>query len=224
MERIDLFSIPIYKFKFDQHDQLKDQFTSYIKQREMFLKNTRVSTLMFTHPNLHKEELFKPFVDFSIESLQNVMDDLGFVPSIELTGLWGTHQQDGGYHHSHIHSNAFLAGVYYLEGNDATSGTNFYNTHQYHNVIRPAINGKQPRIASMHKTRFEEGVLYIFPAWLQHNTDVNRVSKTQSFRTILSFNSMPVGKTNTDEFDRYNYPSVENADMINYMDERVKVS
>jgi len=223
MERIELFSIPIYKFKFEQHDELKDPLLSYIKRRESFINNTRVETLMFTHPNLHKEELFKPFVDFANESLQSVMDDLGYIPSIEMTGLWGTHQQDGGRHHAHIHANSFLGGVYYLEGNEKTPGTNFYNTHQYFNLMRPAINGKPQYFKYNHKTKFEEGILYIFPAWLQHNTDPNIVGRTQSFRTILSFNAMPVGKTNTDEFDRYNYQSVKDVDMINSMHEIKRV-
>jgi len=224
MERIDIFSIPIYKFKFEQHDDLKESFLSYIKRHESLVNNTRVNTLMFTHSNLYKEELFKPFVDFANKNLQSVMNDLGYIPSIEITGMWATHQQNNGQHHTHIHGNSFLAGVYYLEGNEITPGTNFFNTHQYFNVIRPAINGNSLRFKNNYKTKFEESMLYIFPAWLQHNTDVNDFDKTRSYRTTLSFNSMPVGKTNTDEFDRYNYQSVMNADMINTMHDIKKMN
>lgn len=221
MEQIDLFAIPIYKFKFEQHQQYREAYLSYIKRREALINNSRRQTLMFTHPNLHKEIAFQSFKDFATECVAKAMDDLGYVPSFEFTSMWGTHQQDGGFHHSHIHSNAFLAGVYYLEGNDKTPGTSFKNVQQYFNVINPAVSGKPLKHKINHTLTFEEGTLYVFPGWLEHFTSTNNVNVTNSFRSILSFNVMPVGKTNTDEFDRYNFQSVQDADMISFKYERI---
>jgi hypothetical protein len=47
---------------------------------------------------------------------------------------------------------------------------------------------------------------------------MNNVSKT---RTIISFNIMPVGKTNNDCFDRYDYKQAEPSEMINELSERI---
>jgi len=33
------------------------------------------------------------------------------------------------------------------------------------------------------------------------------------------FNVMPLGKTNIDPFDRYHYQSVDNVEMINYIED-----
>ena len=63
---------------------------------------------------------------------------------------------------------------------------------------------------------WEEGKLIIFPAWAVHDTAINRSDRA---RTILSFNVMPLGKTNIDPFDRYHYQSVDNVEMINYIED-----
>ena len=220
MNRMDLFSIPIYKMEFEDHGKYKDQWVEYISQPEICKDATRRSTLKFTHPNLHKEEMFLPFTNFASECLNTVMGDLGFEPHIQMTGLWGTIQEEGGYHHRHTHGNSFLAGVYYLEGNSNNSGTTFINPLKEHRQIIPRRKtGKSLRILNQFDTKFEEGVLYIFPAWLEHQTNVNKMAVTGSVRKILSFNSMPVGKTNNDPFDRYNYPDTNNLDMVRGLNE-----
>jgi ectoine hydroxylase-related dioxygenase (phytanoyl-CoA dioxygenase family) len=66
---------------------------------------------------------------------------------------------------------------------------------------------------------FEEGSLLMFPGWLEHTTDRNR---NEDPRTIIGFNVMPIGKTNIDTFDRYNYQSVEGAELVNKIDDLFK--
>jgi Putative 2OG-Fe(II) oxygenase len=216
MNRMDLFSIPVYRIKFEDHKKYKDQWIEYLSQPEVCKDTTRRKTLKFTHPNLHKEEMFLPFTNFASECLYAVMGDLGFEPQIQMTGLWGTIQEEGGYHHRHTHGNSFLAGVYYLEGNQNNSGTTFFNPSKEHRQIIPRrLVGRTTRINNQIDTKFEEGILYIFPAWLEHQTNTNRMAITGSVRKILSFNSMPVGKTNNDPFDRYNFPNTAGLDMIN---------
>jgi uncharacterized protein (TIGR02466 family) len=224
MECIELFSIPLYKFKFENHKEHKDSFMKYLDNDEIYRKNTRPgSALNFTSPNLHKEDAFKPFVDFSISSLESVMDDLGFLPNIQMTSMWATKHINQGFHHRHTHGNSFLAGVYYLHGTENNSGTTFYNTHKYSSYIIPA---KKPethmKMHSSHATKFEEGCLYIFPSWLEHSTGMNNLAMTNAVRHILSFNTMPLGKTNHDEFDRYYYQEASTENMITYREDRFK--
>lgn len=216
-----LFGIPIYRIKFSRHDELKQTFIDYMENEEGF-SMTVSDTIKFTNANLHKSPIFEPFVKFTEESLNRVMDDLNYVPSIKLTGLWGTKHEDGQFHHRHTHHNSFMAGVYYLHGSDNSSGTTFYNFHHYHTIIRPAEQkGKEASLAmSMHYERFNEGTLVIFPAWLPHDTGRNNMKRTQTSRYILSFNSMPVGMTTADMFDRYNYPDPTNMKLINRIEDK----
>lgn len=207
-----LFGIPIYRRVWEHHESEKPKILEYFSKKENFGPYSSADRLLFTSPNLHKDPLFHPFYSFAMDALRDAMDDLGFESNIAMTGMWGTVHPDGGYHHRHTHFNSFLAGVYYLDGSKNSSGTAFYNPLHYQNLIFPAKKrNENPRMVGEYIQPFEEGTLIIFPAWLAHSTAQNNLAVTNSFRKILSFNSMPVGATNNDIFDRYHY-----VDTVNY--------
>ena len=221
IQKQGLFAIPIYKVKFPLHNELKQSFIDYMENEDEFSLTT-TETCKFTHANLHKVKTFEPFVEFVEQSLMRVMDDLNYIPKIKLTGMWGTKHENNQFHHRHTHHNSFLAGVYYLHGSENCSGTTFYNFHHYHTIIRPAEQiGKSATMAlTSHTEKFDEGTLVIFPAWLGHDTARNNVERTKTNRYILSFNAMPIGMTNSDLFDRYNYPDPTNMKLISRPEER----
>jgi uncharacterized protein (TIGR02466 family) len=211
------FYTPIYSFKFKKHKEYKEKVLNYLEDEELYKKNTRRRTLQFSHPNLHKEPIFEEYTQFFKECIAIAMDDYGHIPEFCMTGLWATkHKSNVGFHHLHTHNNSFFGGVYYFDGDEKAAGTAFYSPHRYASQIVPARNNKPLRNQHSLKLKWEEGRLIIFPAWAAHDTPVNYSEKT---RTILSFNVMPLGKTNTDAFDRYNYQDISNAEMINNMDE-----
>jgi uncharacterized protein (TIGR02466 family) len=212
----NLFGIPIYKTRFKHHSVLKPKWLEYLSDKENFRKNTRTGRLLFTSPNIHKEKIFEPLKEFVEDSLKLVMKDGGFTPDIALTGMWATVHPDGGFHHRHHHHNAYWAGVYYLDGSINSAGTTFYSPHYYNTIMSPKREKSAPsRMRNEYTSKFEEGTLVIFPAWLQHATASNDLRSSGKYRKIISFNSMPVGATNTDPFDRYNYPQPDD-NMVNY--------
>jgi len=213
----NLFGIPIYKSRFKHHSVLKPKWLEYLANKENFRKNTRNNRLLFTTPNIHKEEIFEPLKDFVLDSLQQVMKDNGFIPNINLTGMWATVHPDGGYHHRHHHHNAYWAGVYYLDGSDTSAGTTFYSPYYYNGIITPAREkNTSTKMRSDYTSQFEEGTLVIFPAWLQHATASNNLRSTGKYRKIVSFNAMPVGATNNDPFDRYYFPEVDGDKLVKH--------
>ena len=218
-----IFGTPIFKTRFADHEKHKERMISFLDDPEVFKLNTRVKSLQFSHPNLHMEKVFQPLVEFVNDSLSSAYQALGFVPSYQLTGMWATRQPRGGNHHRHSHGNTFLAGVYYLDGVSGTPGTNFYPMHSYNNIIIPQKLKVQPETAMKHAeiTPFEEGMLVIFPGWQTHDTSPN---KSGAVRSIIAFNSMPIGKTNSDSFDRFYYKPVDPSEMINYTIERFDVN
>ena len=219
MEELKLFSIPLYKFKYPSHTDFKAAIMPYLWDDEVWKgagpSNSHVD---FTTPNLHKMEMFNPIKMFIKQSLEEAMTDLGFEPNIQMTGMWGTRHKGNQYHHRHSHQNSFLAGVYYLSGTQENSGTIFYNVHRRHTHIVPAMK-TQMKIRNDWVHPFEEGTLIIFPAWLEHSTHANNLNKTTSTRHILSFNSMPLGKTTNDVFDRFNFQDVSDVEMISRWNE-----
>ena len=217
----DLFGVPIYKDRFEEHQEYKQKFLDFCGQEEIYSKNSRnPAVLQLSHPNLHKEAIFNPLVNFFKIKIAEAFVDMGFVPSFEITSMWSTRQPRGGNHHRHLHYNTFLAGVYYLDGVDNTSGTRFFCPYTQHRVIYPTrIDNTPTKIRNNFMVPFDEGSLIMFPAWLEHTTDRN---PNEDPRTVIAFNVMPIGKTNADPYDRYNYSSVEDKDMVSHLSDLYK--
>lgn len=222
IQKVNLFPIPIYKIRFADHEHYKQEWIDYLENEDGY-NASRNRHIQFTTANLHKAPIFEPLVDFMHYCLQRIMDDYGFVPDIKLTGMWGTKHAEGGYHHRHTHHNTFMAGVYYLDGAENSSGTVFYNPRPAPGSIDPAHakNRRNTYFSYRHVEKFEEGTLILFPAWLSHDTMVNRLARTGQVRRILGINAMPVGMTNTDLFDRYSYPDPDTLKMINRPEEKI---
>lgn len=211
MEVHNLFSIPVYKFEFKDHLIHKEKMMNYLSNDEVYSENTRErrKSLCFTRPILQNIPEFKEFKNFAQLSLQMAMRDLGFVPSVQITGIWATKHLNGGSHHTHQHGNSFLTGVYYLHGNEKHAGTTFHNVHRNHKQIIPEmIPGATLKYLDSVQTTFKEGTLYLFPSWLIHGTDSNNIEQTNDTRHILSFNGMPLGASAHDEFERFDYQDI----------------
>lgn len=207
----ELFGVPIYKFKYPKHFETKQLFLNYFNNDNNFDRssNEELQNTFFTSANLHKEQVFNPLVDFINICLTQSFTDMGFEPSFDITSMWGVKQKKGGSHNKHIHSNTFLVGVYYLDGNIGSKGTTFHSPYNFQNMIVPRkIPGKITKPNHNRMIFFEEGSVIVFPAWLEHEVPKNETDKE---RNIIAFNCMPVGITNNAKYDRYNYQSVENT-------------
>jgi uncharacterized protein (TIGR02466 family) len=217
----ELFGVPVYRDNFAEHNEYKEILLEFCRNEEIYSKNSRnPQTLQLSHPNLHKEAIFNPLVSFFNMKISEAFVDMGYVPSFEIVSMWSTKQPKGGNHHRHMHHNTFLAGVYYLDGNEKSSGTRFYCPYNYHKIISPArLDNTRGKFLNNFMIPFEEGSLLMFPGWLEHTTDRNR---NEDPRTVIGFNVMPIGKTNIDPFDRFNYQSVENADLVKHHEDLFK--
>ena len=85
----------------------------------------------------------------------------------------------------HRHENSVLSGAYYPKVPEGSVGLKFFNptkiykmceTHQ-DTTMYNADNGEFPA---------QEGVLYIFPSWLEHGSDANQTDN----RMVISFNTL----------------------------------
>jgi len=221
MENIKIFPVNLYKFKNENHSTHKEQWMEYLSKPENFTNTRPNSTLNFTSPNLHVEPAFVDLVIWAKSCFEQVYEDLGFVPSLQITSAWCTKHVNQGSHAKHNHGNTFLAGVYYLHGTDQNSGTIWHHPYSIlHNIIKPSrIEGKPIKDNRLWRHNFEEGTLLIFPSWLEHHTNANNITVTGTERFIMGFNTMPLGKTNQDEFDRFYYAEADPLDMISHYNE-----
>jgi uncharacterized protein (TIGR02466 family) len=202
-----IFSTPLYTFEFERHQELKEEAYNYLRNEDCYTE-TREPYIMMTSGNIHKLPQFRSHYYFFNECLNFVMADLGYSQNQSITTMWGTKQKQNGFHHPHKHGNSFLAGVYYFHGNDQTNGTTFLNTDNLM-MISPNRNMKKaPRISPIHRNPFVEGTFIVFPANVLHTVDPN---SSGADRYVLGVNSMPVGKSDQEPYDRFVY-----GDMAEY--------
>ena len=92
----------------------------------------------------------------------------------------------------HRHENSVLSGAYYPKVPKNSTGLKFFNptkiykmceTHQ-ETTMYNADNGEFPA---------QEGVLYIFPSWLEHSSETNQTDN----RMVISFNTLNMNGVQT---------------------------
>lgn len=113
--------------------------------------------------------------------------------SLRLTGMWSNIRKPGSQHMVHNHPNSFLSGVLYLNVSENTNdgGHLFFHDPRIKNTTLYGDYECQS-ILSDRTWQYEtkNGVLILFPSWLDHGT-TNFVSLNDNdLRVSLSFNYM----------------------------------
>ena len=208
-----LFYTPVWRFEYPDFDKDRDSLVRYLSKDEHYISEREKNGLQITQANLHKDPNLKKLRDFFIACCETSMNEMGYEPKCGLTSMWATRQRAGGYHHQHRHLNSFLGGSFHLfDATNNASGTVIVNTDISKYVIEPALNGKEKMFSPYANMPFVPGTLVLFPAWTSHFTQPTNCTN----RIIVALNAMPIGKTNSDHFDRYNFPDPETMDLKEY--------
>jgi uncharacterized protein (TIGR02466 family) len=99
--------------------------------------------------------------------------------------MWLNKNGPGDFNKAHIHPNAILSGAYYIQTPENSGNIEFYDPvpARLMNVYPIKAHKRINAQAAEYKAR--EGLLVIFPSWLQHAVQPNHSEK---FRVSLSFN------------------------------------
>jgi hypothetical protein len=209
-----LFYTPVWRFEYPDFDSDAEFLVKYLSKDEHYISEREKNGLQITRANLHKDEKLNKLRDFFIACCETAMDEMGYEPKCGLTSMWATRHRAGGFHHQHHHVNSFLGGSFHLFDIDkkSASGTVMANMDTAKYVIQPALNGKEKMLKNAEIMPFIPGTLVLFPAWASHFTQPTACR----YRIIVAMNAMPIGKSNSDHFDRYNYSDPVNMDLKEY--------
>jgi uncharacterized protein (TIGR02466 family) len=112
--------------------------------------------------------------------------------ALEITGSWATVLAPGASHRAHSHPNNFLSAVYYVRVQEGADRINFHDPRAQTYVIRPPVTALTAENTDQVVVKVENGLLLLFPAYLQHSVDAN---ESAAERVSLSFNLMFSGFT-----------------------------
>jgi len=106
---------------------------------------------------------------------------------LEITACWVNILAPGAGHAMHHHPNNFLSGVYYLRTAPGADTINFHDPRNQTGIIRPPVVALTAENTDQVVVRVGEGMLLLFPSYLQHSVDTNR---SELERVSISFNLM----------------------------------
>jgi uncharacterized protein (TIGR02466 family) len=137
---------------------------------------------------LHELEPFREVVACINEAAENVFDYLKVSHAgFKITGCWANVNAPGAGHRTHDHPNNYLSGVYYVRTHQGADTINFLDPRPQTGIIRPPVTALTAENTEQVVVEIKDGMLLLFPAWLQHSVDPNRSGRT---RISLGFNVM----------------------------------
>jgi len=137
LNRFDLFPSPIYRgndkqwLPIDKHvdpiiDKLKNDWKKKIKEG----KADQLPNSYHSH-NLWQDEPFKPFVEYVMQQMWNILSWQGYNIKGKrplLQECWVQEfPEEGGFHDIHIHANNHMSGFYFLQCSEKTSKPSFHD-------------------------------------------------------------------------------------------------
>ena len=141
-----------------------------------------------TDQRLHTLPEFQALNAVIYRAAAGVLDYLKVVyHGLEITGCWANMSPTGDGHKAHTHPNNYLSGVYYVQTHEGANRISFDDPRPQANVISPATSESTDENAGQIHVNVREGMLLLFPSWLQHLVPPNH---SERMRISVAFNVM----------------------------------
>ena len=192
---VDLFPIPVGKYRRSDHEQIKQ---SFIKIFESYPKD-KIYTDGEDLIHFFNDGDFDPrqyqglenLMDWVLECVSDYAENFLGISNRTFVDLntW-INSNKGGTQDPHLHNNSFLSATYYVQLNDTHSGLNFYNPRRSASLRKATID-IEPDFQTNYTSPYvplmvEQGDLLIWPSEVMHgytqpSVDVPRVTMSINF-------------------------------------------
>jgi uncharacterized protein (TIGR02466 family) len=141
-----------------------------------------------TSQDLHRDPAFGGLVDIVLQTARGICDSLTLIyDDLAVTGCWANVSERGYPHRPHIHPNNFLSGSYYVRAAPGADAICFHDPRMQASMIVPPARDQNRVNSDLVTLDVQEGMLVLFPAWLQHSVPPNASGET---RVSIAFNLM----------------------------------
>ena len=106
---------------------------------------------------------------------------------LTITGCWANINPPDARHRAHTHPNNYLSGVYYVRAPQGGNHISITDPRVQRSVMQPRFKKDSVLNASVINLEVADGVMILFPSWLQH--DVRRNASNEE-RVTIAFNLM----------------------------------
>ena len=186
-DEITLFEVKIYAIKLKKIDN--DKIKNFIKKQKQVPSELYLSNEGGWHSQLFRHGIYPTCVeDLNLEinkfTNDTIRKDFEVKGTTAIHCSWFMSNKKGDFNKPHKHPPYTFSGSYYIQAPEGSGDIVFKNDMEmnnyatsYHNYN--TLNSKEFTVTP------EDGLLLIFPAWLEHYVKVNRSTKE---RLVYSFN------------------------------------
>ena len=189
-EIVPLFPTLVWKMQLsrDTYEPINAKIESKLMELAQATPELAANGKLQTDQTLHHLPEFQDLNNIINGAATGVLDFLKIVyESLELTGCWANISPPGDGHRPHTHPNNYLSGVYYVQTPEGANTISFDDPRPQTNIIAPATSEITDENAGQIHITTREGLLVLFPSWLQHQVPRN---KSQKARISIAFNIM----------------------------------
>jgi hypothetical protein len=184
MEKVNVISLPFYKFKAD------DALTSKILDTVANLNFTMDNNIEngYSYHDFYDEELFA-FFDKSIKQVKKIYykDNLNF----PIVDCWVNKYSKLNKLKRHMHSNSMICGVFYLTSHEDEGSTIFELPNPWYNEQLSNLSVHENYSPLIGEIKAEAGTLMLFPSNIFHT--MKTLMKLSSPRYTIAFNTFAIG-------------------------------
>jgi uncharacterized protein (TIGR02466 family) len=205
---VDLFPTPLIVIKTDKenHNQIIEHYLPRVYGHKEETKNKHAINLDFNKSNytsntnghtsfytgsLLQLDLFKDlqiYIDRAIK-LSLIEKEKNNDFDLRWLDFWYTIYSKGTNVEEHFHPNSIISGIFYLKCPENCGDIIFLdNNYNFKNFCVNTSPLKTFTYPKLFRLTPEEGMIILFPSWLNHTTDLN---KSEEDRIMFSFNLLP---------------------------------
>jgi uncharacterized protein (TIGR02466 family) len=185
------FSTPVWASKIDDYKKVNLELLNYISElRKNDPEGIVKSNFIGWHSkdfNLN-DQTSKNFIQAIKKNINTALSDMNWDLSkqdVKIKSLWAIVNEEGAFNQRHHHGNSDISAAYYVSAYDNCGEIVFYDPRPAPVYKHPI--SKNPNIlnASVNSIKPEEGLLVLFPSYLEHSVNPN---KSKHKRIVISFN------------------------------------
>ena len=187
-----IFPVSIFEFRLENFKEVNEKIEKYIyEQKKIDPEGITRSNSGGWHSRIfdlkNVGELL-PLINFSKQCVTEVFNGYNweFVPEkIKFIGMWSIINPPGSFNIKHTHPNSLLSAAYYVKAKKKSGPIAFFDPKHVSVMRHPKIKEFNELSAEHISFEPEEGKLFLFPAYLEHQVNKNRSDED---RIVISFN------------------------------------
>lgn len=185
------FSTPVWTSKINNFQKVNEDILNYILGlQELDPNGVTKSNFIGWHSNDFnlKDEAPNIFIQSLMSCINAALNDMDWdldKQEVKITNMWAIINEKGAFNQKHHHGNSDISAAYYVRAYENCGDIAFYDPRPAPVFKHPIPKSPNLLNASVNSIKPEEGMLVLFPSYVEHSVNPNMSDKK---RIVISFN------------------------------------